>query len=960
MPSAHTHRFSWRPWKPLLAVFVLCAIGLSLIAPLAVSDALAQTVEPPAPAAETPPTVDPATAPDPPPVATADPSLCGPDLGAFARVRCYFFQIIAEVLLLIASLLGRILVFMVDILIAFASYNDFGGTAVVERGWVIVRDMVNMFFIVVLLVSAFATIIGYDEGNFHYKRVLPKLLLMAVLINFSKTLILLLVDFSQVMMLTFVNAFAQAGPGNLVATLQMEKVLSLAPPTAAEGTDALATAQANSGTVDPLNLILSIMLAIFMLSISLGVVTIMVGYLIFRIVGLWVALILSPIALFATALPGRLQKGMDNFTGKYWQRLTALITGGPVMAFFLWLTFAITQNAGEGGLAPALKFEVSNPTVTFLTTVGNSESVASFIVGITLMLMGLDAAVSSATAISETLGGFAKKTAGASKALGKLASTAPFLATYYGARTGARYADRRLDISGKAATAAAATVGQIPILRGALRKPLTEAMTRNKRLDLEEAKGLQAGLEHLTPAQRAIMAGATPASMLATKGQKMAYAQQMMERAGPKNAQAIKDELMPDKIAEFTKQSKLKEKQDELSKAKASGDKEAIKAAESGVADEQRKIKSRAEQEADRDIAKRQGEFMSQAMQTAKSAGDQDMVRSIEEQYKKNPHLNTDKGDMAKTLLADKKALNGMSDQAKGDVELITAILGEGKTLKTDPKTGNVTGFDRAKMTALKDKVTDKGLLSNIEMVEKYVNGQNAAGKTVSRDELKNTMIGKNEKGKVRMFQKGTMAPVMSETAKQAETAFKANPTNIDNIDKMIEQVDAEQVFQNKDPAVWNTYTTATEAELASIKDFEVVEKPHPTKPGETIEVPTKTRSEVDDGLRRFEQSIKKFDDMTEVQQDQFLEIATDQKIPEILVSAKRAGYAGGPRAKVIDSYMEKLIHVEKVVRDTGKSTPQQQKAIDALTKLRAAIEKKENRSFGGAWRVKLEPKEES
>ncbi len=296
--------------------------------------------------------------------------------------------------------------FLVDILISFASYNDFGNTIVVERGWVVVRDLVNMFFIVILLVSAFATIIGYDEGSFHYKRVLPKLLLMAVLINFSKTLILLLVDFSQVMMLTFVNAFQSAGPGNLVAALKIDSVLKMAPPTAAAGTDATATAQATIGTVDQTNLILAIMLAIFMLSISLGIVIIMVGYLIFRIVGLWIALILSPIALFATALPGRLQKGMDNFTGKYWSRLTALLTGGPIMAFFLWLTFAVTQqSAGSGGgLAPALNFKVSNTAVSFLTTIGNSQDIASFIVGITLMLMGLDAAVSSAQAISDTLG----------------------------------------------------------------------------------------------------------------------------------------------------------------------------------------------------------------------------------------------------------------------------------------------------------------------------------------------------------------------------------------------------------------------------------------------------------------------------------------------------------------------------------------------------------------------------
>jgi hypothetical protein len=181
MSVSHAHRFSWRPWKPTIALILLVMIGVGTLAPIAAP--FARAVEP-APATGT----SPAT-PTPPGVSPAQP-LCAGTVSTLDQGRCIFFQVIAEILLLIASLLGRILVFMVDILIAFASYNDFGNSAgVVVKGWRIVRDVVNMFFIIILLVSAFATVIGYDEGNFHYKRVLPKLLLMAVLINFSKTLI---------------------------------------------------------------------------------------------------------------------------------------------------------------------------------------------------------------------------------------------------------------------------------------------------------------------------------------------------------------------------------------------------------------------------------------------------------------------------------------------------------------------------------------------------------------------------------------------------------------------------------------------------------------------------------------------------------------------------------------------------------------------------------------------------
>lgn len=778
MSVSNTHRFSWRPWKPTIALIMLIMIGVGTLAPIAAP--FAHAVDPtPAPA--------PTVVPTPPGVAPAA-QVCGTSGDTLSTGRCIFFTVITELMLLIASLLGRILVFMVDILIAFASYNDFGGTEVVKLGWVMVRDVVNMFFIIILLVSAFATVIGYDEGSFHYKRVLPKLLLMAVLINFSRTLILLLVDFSQVLMLTFVNAFAQAGPGNLVSALKIDAVLKFAPVNATADTNTLATAQAAAGVqpgaVDQMNLLLAIMLGIFMLSISLGVVTIMVGYLIFRIVGLWVALILSPIALFATALPGRLQKGMDNFTGKYWQRLTAMLTGGPVMAFFLWLTFAVTQKGTESsqGLSQVLHFTVQNPTMMFLTSVGNSQDIASFIVGITLMLMGLDAAVSSASAVSDTLGGFAKKTASASKALGSLAATAPFLGAYYAGRGTARYVDRRADISGRAATGVAATLGQVPILRSFIRKPLMAAMTKNKRLDAEEAKNMQAGMEGMTDTQRAIMANATPSSFMATKGQRNASAQQMLDRAAPKNAQAIKDELMPGKIDQFTNQSNMGNLQANLKKAQAIKDpaekNAAVSTANSAIADEQRKIHAAASRDVDRDVAERQSGFLADAMKTAKAAGNQDMVRGIEEQYKKNPQINPDRRAAAKATLSDKAALNGMSDQAKGHVGFAKDLMSEAKAFERD-KDGKISGVKRAEMDGFMDKITNKDTRENYEMVQRYIEGQVAAGHNVSDEELNGLSVVKNEKGKVVMTQRGSMAPVMHEGARNAMNALNSAKADV-------------------------------------------------------------------------------------------------------------------------------------------------------------------------------------
>ena len=132
---------------------------------------------------------------------------------------------IASFFNLLSAGVGIILIFLFQILISLAQYNSFISSPAVTTGWVIVRDICNMFFILILLVIAFATILRLEGYN--WKKDLPRLLIYAVLINFSRTICGLIIDFSQVIMLTFVNAFAQNGANNLTYIFQVDKYSSL-------------------------------------------------------------------------------------------------------------------------------------------------------------------------------------------------------------------------------------------------------------------------------------------------------------------------------------------------------------------------------------------------------------------------------------------------------------------------------------------------------------------------------------------------------------------------------------------------------------------------------------------------------------------------------------------------------------------------------------------------------------
>ncbi|MEI7512370.1 MAG: hypothetical protein WCK01_02835 [Candidatus Uhrbacteria bacterium] len=917
------------------------------------------------------------TTPEAPASGVAAGNVQGCDELSLAGVKCNLLLFIADILNIIASFLGKVLIFMVDILISFASYNGFGDATVVHKGWVVVRDVVNMFFIIVLLISAFATIIGY-EHSFHYKQVLPKLLLMAVLINFSRTLIQLLIDFSQVIMLTFVNAFASAGPGNLVSALKLDRVLAMAPPQGGGGTASVIGAAGLTGTVDSTNIILALMLGIFMLSISLGVVVIMTAYLIVRIVGLWIALILSPIALFATALPARMQKGISQFSSKYWTKLSAMLTGGPVMAFFLWLTFAITQaSAGSpGGLAQAVNIQTNNPAVSFLTSIGNSQDIASFIVGITLLLMGLEAAVSAAESVSKTLGKYAAGVSSASQGLGKLAATLPFWLTAKGAGAGAKYVDRRTDISGRAASAAFALTSKIPILKSYTRAPLIAAMGYNKNLDKKEAAAEQAGLEGLSLDRKKQAAAGTANRFLKTKGMKAAYVQQMSGLADEKNSKAFKDQLMPGAVADMTKLRKKELENDGLS-----GD--ALKAK---LAEDAGMIKNRASQKVDQSVAKEQASRLADARKMADKMGDQDAVRQIDDQIKKNPHLAEDRDKQAKALLTDPNALNAISDTAQGDMGFLYSLLEQSKAVVTDPATGK-TSIDRAKLDNFTGKIKNKDLKTNIEMMTKLMRG--SPGK-YNKENIQGMTIGKNEKGQKRIFEAGfgSTQEVQSESAIAAGKAFRASPTDVPTIQNALREIPADQVFANNDSLT--AIQDVAENDVAKLAKWEVVESTEPVRdssgnpmrtPGTpanpagdvitkkvTRSIDTATgaavsRKDVDPKVADFELLASKIEDMASPQRTKFAATMAKAGAVNVMVNCVKMGFTDPERIKTFIKVGQVLRSESDAIKHSGvkpAAGSDEEYIQTALKDLQEAISKKENSSVSSALGHSIAPKEEA
>jgi len=243
-------------------------------------------------------------------------------------VNNLFTEILGNFLYKTAELLAKILVAVIQILIGVSKYNDFGNATAVQRGWVIIRDVSNMFFIVVLLMIAFGTIFKWE--TYRYNRLLGRLILMAFLINFSKFITLFLIDFSQVIMLTFVNAFSDIAAGNLITAFGLQDMFSMI------------EYGASTTPTDFSGVLGAMILANILLIIAVVTVAVLAVVLLLRILVLWMLIILSPLAYLLRTWPG----GGERASSMWWSTFGKNLMNGPIIAFFLWLSLSIVATIG--------------------------------------------------------------------------------------------------------------------------------------------------------------------------------------------------------------------------------------------------------------------------------------------------------------------------------------------------------------------------------------------------------------------------------------------------------------------------------------------------------------------------------------------------------------------------------------------------------------------------------------
>lgn len=323
-------------------------------------------------------------------------------------------------------------------------------TNVVSTGWTTSLQFANMFFIVVLLAIAIATILRLQ--NFNYKKMLPIFIMVALLINFSMVAGLIVLDASNMLAGFFLDSMGGVNSitGNIASSMKIvtfamdgdQKTVDdlAADPDAAgilskiwgsiKNVAATAVGLATGSTQIKIIMTQLLKLVVFLTTIFMFIAGSV--YMIKRAFWIWLLLILAPLAWIALIFPG----GNRYFT-QWWGTFTKWCIFAPAFLFFIYLGFIVGNS-----MATASATLTSSTTLTdiafggFVDIISPSLFIQMAIVPF-IMLMGLSLSSKLGVGGSNFVLNYADKARGAaSKRFKELRSKSPLSAEKLGERFG--------------------------------------------------------------------------------------------------------------------------------------------------------------------------------------------------------------------------------------------------------------------------------------------------------------------------------------------------------------------------------------------------------------------------------------------------------------------------------------------------------------------------------------------
>lgn len=199
----------------------------------------------------------------------------------------------------------------------------------IYKMWSLIRDMLNIAFILVLLFSAFATI--FQVTNYNYKKILLNLVIMALLVNFSFPIARFLVDVGNVVMYSTINNLGIMDGGDPLSTIAagsaLDKIL-------------------HPGAKAAVNADSTYLIACIIFTFMLAVTFLIIAFLfVIRTVALAILIIFSPIAF-----TGAIISLLEPFSKKWWTSIWNYSIFGATMTFMIYVAMEMIRFINEKGM----------------------------------------------------------------------------------------------------------------------------------------------------------------------------------------------------------------------------------------------------------------------------------------------------------------------------------------------------------------------------------------------------------------------------------------------------------------------------------------------------------------------------------------------------------------------------------------------------------------------------------
>lgn len=240
---------------------------------------------------------------------------------------------------------------------------------IIKSLWTFIRNFVNLFFILILLVIAFATI--FDNQRYGWQSLLARLVIVALLINFSFVIVTTVHSVSNIISGIFLRTISESS-NNATVSANLMNGFGLQADATGGWLDTVSKFSLETiKTATGVNLIRNI-IKVFMLGLVFFTFLTLLIMLIIRVFVIWALIITAPLAFMAYILPSTKQH-YDN-----WQKhLISWTFFMPVYMFFLAITFVFINNKSQilatlspftGGTALVFEMLDLNQIIFYLLT----------------------------------------------------------------------------------------------------------------------------------------------------------------------------------------------------------------------------------------------------------------------------------------------------------------------------------------------------------------------------------------------------------------------------------------------------------------------------------------------------------------------------------------------------------------------------------------------------------------